>query len=150
VNISVRIKRLRPGAIVPTYARPGDAGLDLHACIEQRIRLFGLNASCAEAVPKLIGTGIAIELPEGYEAQVRGRSGLSKNGLLVFPGTIDAGYRGEIKVCIQNLTQGTVTVHPGDRIAQLVIAPVARAELVEVDALSESERGEGGFGSTGR
>lgn len=143
MSIEVRVKRLNPRAIIPTYARPGDAGIDLHACITEDIWLQPGSSV-------LIGSGVAFEIPEGYEGQVRGRSSYAKLGVIAHVGTIDSGYRGEVKVCLHNLGKTAVVIRPGNRVGQLVIAPVARAEIVEVDALSESERGEGGFGSTGR
>lgn len=101
---------------------------------------------------KLIDTGIAIELPEGYEAQVRPRSGLATKGITVMntPGTIDNDYRGEIKIIMVNHAHQMFTINKGDRIAQLVIAPFYKAEVKEVEELSETERGESGFGSTGK
>jgi len=102
---------------------------------------------------RLIPTGLAIELPEGYEAQIRPRSGLaSKQGLtcLNSPGTIDADYRGEVQVLLVNVSSERTVIRRGDRIAQLIVAPVSRAELFEVEALYETVRGAGGFGSTGR
>jgi len=100
-----------------------------------------------------VASGIAVEIPAGFEGQVRPRSGRAlKEGLALInsPGTIDADYRGEIKVLVVNLGEGPITIRPGDRIAQLVIAPVARAQLLEVDELDSSSRGDGGFGHTGR
>ena len=141
--MKLRVRRTSPRAVIPRYAHPGDSGLDLHACLDGDILI-------PSGAVRLIGTGVAFEIPDGFEGQVRGRSGHSKRGILVHGGTIDAPYRGEVKVCIQNLSPNTITIEPGERVAQIVIAPVARVELVEVDALSESERGEGGFGSTGR
>ena len=98
-----------------------------------------------------IHTGVHISLPEGYEAQVRGRSGLNKNhGIVVPTGTIDADYRGDIGVVVYNLSREPFIIHPGDRIAQLVICPVIQAEWEQVDHLDKTDRGEGGFGSTGK
>lgn len=122
------------------------AGLDLVAAIDAPIVLRPGERTG-------IGTGLAIELPPGFEAQVRPRSGLArKHGITLVngPGTIDADYRGEIVVLVINHGAEPVPIAPGDRIAQLVIAPVVQAELVEVDELTETERGAGGFGSTGR
>jgi dUTP pyrophosphatase len=121
------------------------AGLDLAAAIDAPITLPPLGRA-------RVGTGLAIALPEGYEAQVRPRSGLAlRHGitLLNSPGTIDADYRGEIGVILANLGADPVTIHPGDRIAQLVVAPVTRVEWREVDQLDETPRGSGGFGHTG-
>jgi dUTP pyrophosphatase len=128
---------------LPSYQTPHSAGLDLLANEDAAI-LPGARAP--------VGTGIAIALPDGYEAQVRPRSGLAlKHGvtLLNTPGTIDADYRGEIRVILINLGREPFPVRRGDRIAQLVIAPVSRASWVEVEALPASDRGAGGFGSTG-
>lgn len=142
----VEIKRLRPDAIVPQYQTELAAGLDVHACITESITIEpGRRAA--------IGTGLAIALPPGYEAQVRPRSGLARSHgvtLVNAPGTIDADYRGEVTILLINHGSEAVTLKAGERIAQLVIAPVARATLVEVDELSATARGDGGFGSTGR
>ncbi len=130
---------------LPAYMTPGSSGLDLYAAIDEPIELAPLERA-------LIPTGIAIALPSGYEAQVRPRSGLAlKRGLgfVNSPGTIDSDYRAEIKVIAVNLSNDVLKIEPGERIAQLVVAPVARAELVEVDELPPSDRGEGGFGHTG-
>ena len=131
---------------LPAYESKAAAGLDLRAFIAQPIILKPLER-------KLIPTGLFIELPNGYEAQVRPRSGLAlKRGLTVVnaPGTIDADYRGEIKVILVNLSLENFKIEPGQRIAQMVLCPVIKAELVEVDTLPESVRGSGGFGSTGK
>jgi dUTP pyrophosphatase len=146
VTPRVEIKRLRPDAIVPQYQTELAAGLDVHASITESITIEpGRRAA--------IGTGLAIALPPGYEAQVRPRSGLARaHGVTLVnsPGTIDADYRGEVTILLINHGSEAVTLKPGERIAQLVIAPVARATLVEVDELSATARGAGGFGSTGR
>ena len=121
------------------------AGLDLAAAMDWPLTLFP-HARAA------IGTGIAIALPAGYEAQIRPRSGLALRygiTLLNSPGTIDADYRGEIRVILVNLGTEPVSIRPGDRIAQMVIAPVSRVDLVEVETLDETQRGGGGFGHTG-
>src|SRR5208283_1565220 len=145
--LAVRIKRVRGGTLpLPGYHSAGAAGMDLLADIEQAIALAPLERF---AVP----TGIAVEIPSGYEGQVRPRSGRAlREGLTLLntPGTIDSDYRGEIQVIVVNLGREPVTIEPGDRIAQLVIAPVARVELVEVDELDDTHRGGGGFGHTGR
>ena len=130
---------------LPAYATPDSAGQDLMAAIENDIVLKPLER-------KLIPTGIAIALPAGYEAQVRPRSGLAlKHGISIVntPGTIDADYRGEIGVILVNLSNEDFTIIPGMRIAQMVIAAYSRVHWQEVDSLSESVRGAGGFGSTG-
>lgn len=129
----------------PAYATPLSAGMDLKADIDEAVTLGSLERT-------LIPTGLYIALPEGTEAQVRPRSGLAaKHGITVLntPGTIDADYRGEIKVIIVNLSNEPFTIEPGERIAQMVIARVEQAELVDVDILGDTERGAGGFGSTG-
>lgn len=131
---------------LPAYETIGSAGLDIRAFIEESITLKPLER-------KLIKTGLFLEIPVGYEAQVRPRSGFAlKNGVTVLntPGTIDADYRGEVGVILINLSQETVEIHSGDRIAQLVFAKVEQAEWAEVETLSETERGAGGFGSTGK
>ena len=136
------------GLSLPDYQTAGAAGLDLFAAIPDSKPLM-LRAGARALVP----TGIAIALPEGYEGQVRPRSGLAtRHGLTILnaPGTIDADYRGEIQVVLANLGTEDVTITRGMRIAQLVIAPVARAHVVEVPSLGETVRGSGGFGSTGR
>ncbi|MEO8553717.1 MAG: dUTP diphosphatase [Kofleriaceae bacterium] len=142
----VLIKKLRPDAVMPRYMTAGAAGLDLCAAIDESIVLApGRRAS--------IGTGLAFALPEGYEGQLRPRSGLAKQHgitLVNSPGTLDHDYRAEVMILIINHGQDPVTIEPGQRIAQLVIAPVVQAELVESDALSDTARGSGGFGSTGR
>jgi len=141
--IAVRFKRLRAEARLPEQAHPGDAGMDLRAC-EAALLAPGARA--------LVRTGLSVELPAGMEAQVRPRSGLAlRHGVTVLnaPGTIDAGYRGEIGVLLVNLGQEPFAVEPGMRIAQLVFAAVAGVEVAEADRLSESARGAGGFGSTG-
>ena len=130
---------------LPAYATKQSAGLDLRADIDEDVSLQPLQR-------QLIPTGLHIALPEGYEAQVRPRSGLAlKHGVTVLntPGTIDADYRGEIGVVLVNLSQDPFTVHPGERVAQLVVARYEQADLVSVDVLDETERGEGGYGHTG-
>jgi dUTP diphosphatase len=142
---AIRIKRLRPTEM-PRYHSVGAAGFDLLAAIQEELVLRPLERM---AIP----TGIAMEIPAGFEGQVRPRSGraLSEGlALINAPGTIDADYRGEIKVLVVNLGSEPLMIQPGDRIAQLVIAPVVRAELVEADELAPSPRGGGGFGHTGR
>lgn len=131
---------------LPQYATPLSAGLDLRANLDAPITLQSMER-------RLVPTGLRIALPEGYEAQVRPRSGLAlKHGitLLNTPGTIDADYRGEIGVIMVNLSTEPFTIADGERIAQLVIARYEQAEWLETDALDETERGEGGFGHTGK
>lgn len=142
-NMTVRFKQLSPQAILPAYAHPGDAGMDVCACEAVQI---------APGHRALVKTGLAIELPLGHEAQVRPRSGLAlKHGVTVLnaPGTIDQGYRGEIGVILANLGDQTFNIEPGMRIAQLVIAPVMQVQVEVVVGLAETARGVGGFGSTG-
>lgn len=136
------------GLPLPAYQTPGAAGLDIAAALAE-----GEVLRLAPGARALAPSGFAIALPEGYEGQVRPRSGLAlKHGITVLnaPGTIDADYRGEVKVLLINLGVEPVEIEPGDRIAQLVVAPVSRLRLVEVDALPATARGAGGFGSTGR
>jgi dUTP pyrophosphatase len=143
--VTVRFKRLRAGAVIPRYMTAGAAGLDLASAAEGPLTI---QPGARVGVP----TGLAIELPPGHEGQVRPRSGLaSRAGVTVVnaPGTIDADYRGEVVVLLVNLGQEPHTIAPGDRVAQLVIAPVTRAELVEAEELSGTDRGGGGFGHTG-
>ena len=130
---------------LPAYSTEFSAGMDLRANLDEEITLKSLER-------KLIPTGLYIELPEGYEAQIRPRSGLAlKHGISVLntPGTIDADYRGEIKIGLINLGQEPFTIRRGDRVAQLVLAPVCRAVLQPVNSLEATERGSGGFGHTG-
>ena len=140
----VLIRRLDGGVPLPAYAHPGDAGADLVTTQEVTLKP-GERA--------LVGTGVAIALPDGFAAFVHPRSGLAaRHGVTLVntPGTVDAGYRGEIKVCLVNLDPSApVTLHRGDRIAQLVIQRVEKARFVEVTALPGSARGDGGHGSTG-
>ncbi len=147
MNPTVKVRRTRPNSDLPlpAYQTAFAAGMDLHADLDSDLSLLSLERA---AVP----TGLAIELPPGYEGQVRPRSGLAlKHGVtcLNTPGTIDADYRGEVKVILINLSPSPVTLKRGDRIAQLVIASVARATLVEAEVLTGTARGAGGFGSTG-
>jgi dUTP pyrophosphatase len=131
---------------LPQYETTGSAGLDLRANIAEPIRLGPLERN-------LVPTGLYIELPLGYEAQVRPRSGLAIKkglGLVNSPGTIDSDYRGEIKIILVNLSNEPQTVEPGERIAQMVIARYEQIQWEEVETLSETERGAGGFGSTGK
>ena len=143
--MELRVARLREEARLPSRAHDGDAGLDLHACEAAHI---GPGERWS------VATGIAVEIPEGHAGLVLPRSGLAReHGISVVnsPGLIDSGYRGEISVLLLNTDPAeTFRVEPGDRIAQLVIAPVASAEPVESGDLAESARGEGGFGSSGR
>ena len=142
--MNVLIQRLDPDLPLPSFAHPGDAGLDLYSRVD---------VTLAPGERALLPTGVAIALPAGYAAFVHPRSGLAvKHGIGVVngPGTIDAGYRGEIQVCLINLDPHTpVVLHLGDRIAQLVVQEVPVVSLVEVESLPGSARDVGGFGSTG-
>ena len=139
------IQRLDPAAVIPTRGHPGDAGLDLTALHD---------VSIPRGTHRAVRTGIAVGIPFGHVGDVRPRSGLAaRHGLTVLntPGTIDHGYTGEVVVLLENATGSmTATIKAGDRIAQLVVTPIAYATPVEVDALPGSARGAGGFGSTGR
>jgi len=143
--IEVSVTRLRDDATLPTRAYPGDAGLDLVACERHEL---------APGERALVGTGIAVAIPDGHAGFVTPRSGLAaEHGVTIVntPGLVDSGYRGELRVILHN-TDGRepFVVEPGMRIAQLVVVAVPHAELQEVEALPASERGEGGFGSSGR
>ncbi len=143
-SLIVKVKRLNPDATIPHQAKPGDAAFDLYSVEDYLLR---------PETREFVHTGIALQIPEGYEAQVRPRSGLAmKQGITVVnsPGTIDSGYRGEVVVILHNLdTKAGFLIKKGMRIAQLAIRPVPEVQFVEVEELEESERGAGGFGSTG-
>jgi dUTP pyrophosphatase len=148
----LKVRRLHPDARLPERSTPGSAGLDLFAW-DGGLDLSNPTYYLDPGGRILVRTGIALEIPDGFEGQIRPRSGLAlRNGITVLntPGTIDSDYRGEVGVILVNLSNQYYFVNHGDRIAQLVIAPVTRAEVVEVDELSDTTRGEGGFGSTGR
>lgn len=141
----LKVRRKTSTAKLPTYESAGAAGMDLYADLNGPVIIGAGDRDC-------IPTNIAIELPPWLEAQVRSRSGLAyKSGIMVLnsPGTIDSDYRGGIGVILFNTTGTDFIINPGDRIAQLVITPIIRAELVEVDEIAETARGEAGFGSTG-
>ncbi|MFZ5439702.1 MAG: dUTP diphosphatase [Myxococcota bacterium] len=146
MTVTVKVRRVRPSELpLPSYQTEHSAGMDLLADLPEDVALEPLER-------RLIPTGLALELPPGFEGQVRPRSGLAlKQGLtcLNSPGTVDADYRGEVGVILINLSKERVILKRGDRIAQLVIAPVVQATLVEVEVLGDSGRGAGGFGSTG-
>ncbi|SOE00270.1 dUTP diphosphatase [Caenispirillum bisanense] len=148
-RLTVAVTRLPHGADLPlpAYETAHAAGMDLRAALPEDAPL-----TLAPMGRALVPTGLAFALPEGFEAQVRPRSGLAaKHGVTVLnsPGTVDADYRGEVKVILVNLGDAPFTIARGDRIAQMIVAPVTRAVWAEVDALPESARGAGGFGSTG-
>jgi dUTP pyrophosphatase len=143
--VQIRIQRVHPSAILPDYAHGPreDAGMDLHA-VE--------DATLEPGVARLVSTGLTIEVPPGFEAQVRPRSGLALRHAITMPnapGTIDPGYRGEIRVILLNLGREPYTIHAGDRIAQMIVARYEAVEWVEGE-LADSRRGIGGFGSSGR
>ena len=141
--MTLSFKRVHPDAILPAYAHPSDAGMDIRS-VDDLVIPVGRRA--------LVKTGLVANLPPAYEAQVRPRSGLAlKHGVTVLntPGTIDAGYRGEIGVILINLGEADFEVKKGDRIAQLVIAPVTQPAIVEATEVDVTDRGAGGFGSTG-
>ena len=139
--LEVRIKRLHSDAKLPSYAHPGDVGLDLYALEEAIIPPGGHH---------LFKNGFALEFPEGYAAIVKDKSGLAKAGLHAMGGVFDAGFRGEYNVMLVNLGDKPYTFEKGDKVAQLVILPVAHAKLIEAETLSDTSRGHGQFGSTGR
>jgi dUTP pyrophosphatase len=145
VKPSLKIKRLRPNAKLPRRATPGSTGFDIFACIDEgAVTLVGTQ-------PRLIPTGIAIEVPRGYDVQIRPRSGLSSKGVGVTLGTIDSDYRGEILITMYLFDpSANFEIKHGDRIAQMVVSKVADLPLVEVKELSPTERGVGGHGSTGK
>ena len=141
--MTVKFRRIDPSAMLPTYAHPGDAGMDIRS-IEEAV----IEPGCH----RLVRTGLAMALPPGYEAQVRPRSGLAlKNGVTVLnsPGTIDEGYRGEVGVILANFGSEPFVISKGSKIAQIVVAPYTRADIVERAEIDDTERGDGGFGSTG-
>jgi len=143
VTVQVRVKRLTPDAKIPKAAKTGDVAFDLYSVIDYEIK-----PGERYAVP----TGIAVEIPSGYEGQVRPRSGLAlKEGITVLntPGTIDSGYRGEVKTIMINHSDASFQITKGMRISQLAIRPVPEVTFIEVDELSDTDRGDGGFGSTG-
>ena len=144
-KVKIYVQKTSEKTAFPSYMTPGSSGLDLRASIEEPMTLEPFER-------KLISTGLKLAIPQGYEGQVRPRSGLAlKHGITTLnsPGTIDSDYRGEVKVLLINLGSAPVVINSGDRIAQLVIAPVVQAELEEVDELDDISRGEGGFGHTG-
>ena len=143
MTVQLRVKRLTPSATLPRRAHPGDAGLDLCAAIDLDI---------PPGATRLVGTGLSLELPPGTEAQVRPRSGLAlKHSVTVLnaPGTIDEGYRGEVSVILINHGPAVFEVTRGMRVAQLVVQPTLAVEVTDSAVLSDTSRGQGGFGSTG-
>jgi|SRR3989344_1838313 len=139
--MKIKVKKIHSDAVIPDYAKDGDAGFDLHS-LEEKILAAGEKA--------VIKTGIKIEIPNGYFGSIRDRSGLAaKNALHCLAGVVDSGYRGEIGIVMINLGKDEFKINRGDRIAQMLIQKVERVEIEEVEELSESFRGESGFGSTG-
>jgi dUTP pyrophosphatase len=140
-----RIDKSADGIELPGYATEGSAGMDIRAAVNSDVVL-------EPGELKMIPTGFVIELPQGYEAQIRPRSGLAARhaiGVLNAPGTIDSDYRGEVKILVMNFGKDRFTVRRGDRIAQMIVAPYTRVSWDEVDKLNETDRGSGGFGHTG-
>lgn len=145
-KIELKIEKLPHCKELPQYQTEGSAGMDLRAAIDSPIKLESLERV-------LIPTGIKIELPHGYEAQIRPRSGMAiKHGISMIntPGTIDEDYRGEVKIAVVNLSKDTYSIEPNERIAQMVISKVEQPKIVPVLHVSETQRGAGGFGSTGK
>ena len=139
--VKVKVKKLKEEAIVPAYAHEGDAGMDLFST-EDYVILSGKR--------QLVSTGISMELPEGYFASIRGKSGLAyKKGICILGGVIEWTYRGEYGVIVLNTGEENFEIKRGDKVAQVVIAPVAKAEIEKVEELSKTVRGDSGFGSTG-
>ena len=142
--VKLLIKKLHKNIILPEYKTDGSSGMDLMANVEQTVKIL-------PGEKKIISTGIMVAIPEQYEIQIRPRSGLAaKNGISVLntPGTIDSDYRGEIKVILINLGKDIFQINKNDRIAQMIVCPIIKVELKEVESLPKTIRGEGGFGST--
>jgi dUTP pyrophosphatase len=142
--VKLLIKKLQKNIILPEYKTDGSSGMDLMANVEQTVKIL-------PGEKKIISTGIMLAIPEQYEIQIRPRSGLAaKNGISVLntPGTIDSDYRGEIKIILINLGKNIFKIKKNDRIAQMIVCPIIKVELEEVESLPETVRGEGGFGST--
>lgn len=148
-TITIKIKRLSDefsDVQLPAYATEGSAGMDIRAAIENELIIEPGKVA-------LVPTNISVEIPKGYEIQVRPRSGLAANhsiGILNSPGTIDSDYRGEVKIILMNFGYEPFVIHRGDRIAQLVVSKVYQAKIIETENLNSSKRGEGGFGHTGK
>ena len=144
--VKLLIKKIKKNIILPEYKTDGSSGMDLMANLEQTVKIL-------PGERKIISTGIMVAIPEQYEIQIRPRSGLAaKNGISVLntPGTIDSDYRGEIKVILINLGKDIFQINKNDRIAQMIVCPIIKVELKEVENLPETVRGEGGFGSTNK
>lgn len=145
-KIELKIEQMQHCKELPKYQTEGSAGMDLRAAIDKPIKLGSLERA-------LIPTGLKIELPHGYEAQIRPRSGMAiKHGISMIntPGTIDEDYRGEVKIAVVNLSKDEYTIEPDERIAQMVISKVEHPTIIPVISVSQTERGAGGFGSTGK
>ncbi|HMI93938.1 MAG TPA: dUTP diphosphatase [Polyangiales bacterium] len=145
MSFELRVKRLSPSAVLPAYQSAGAAGIDLHADCDGP---YILGQSVTGRRVHRIPTGLAFEIPDGFVGLVTGRSGLSSKGLIVELGKLDSDYRGPVSVMVW-VQSGAHTIHPGDRIAQLVVIPCPRLSIVEADELSETARNAAGFGSTG-
>ncbi len=146
MEMQVKIKKLNENAVVPTYGSPFSAGADLYACETEAVTVEPHKTV-------LIHTGLSLEIPEGFAGLIYARSGLaSKKGLAPANkvGVIDADYRGEVMVALHNHSEIPQSIEPGERVAQMVIAPFLKADFIVADELSDTERGEGGFGSTGK
>ena len=146
MELLIQTKLVREGARLPSFQTSGAAGADIYACIPEPIQIGAAETVC-------IPSGVAVEIPEGYAGFIFGRSGVAvREGLAPANkvGLIDSDYRGELMICLHNHSRMQYTVKPGERVAQLVIVPVAAARYVQCASLSETERGENGFGSTGR
>ena len=144
--VKLLIKKLDKNIILPEYKTHGSSGMDLMAHVEGTVKIF-------PGEKKIIPTGVCVAIPEKYEIQIRPRSGLAaKNGISILntPGTVDSDYRGEIKVILVNFGKNIFEIKKNDRIAQMIVWPIIKAELEEVENLPETVRGEGGFGSTGK
>ena len=144
--VKLLIKKLQKNIILPEYKTDGSSGMDLMANVEQTVKIL-------PGEKKIISTGIMVAIPEQYEIQIRPRSGLAvKNGISVLntPGTIDSDYRGEIKVILINLGKDIFEINKNDRIAQMIVCPIIKVELQEVESLPETVRGKGAFGSTNK
>ncbi len=143
--MQIKIKKLHKNALLPEYKTAYSSGADIYACLAEDLVLRPMEI-------RLIPTGFSIEIPKGFEIQIRPRSSLALEGISIpnAPGTIDADYRGEVKVILINLGKNDFTIKNQDRIAQMVLAKTQRAEFVFEDVLSDTERGSGGFGSTGK
>ncbi len=148
-KISIKFKRLNPGfedIALPSYSTPASSGMDVRAALENELCVL-------PGMLVLVPTNLSVEIPDGYEIQVRPRSGLAAKhsiGVLNSPGTIDADYRGEVKIILMNFGKEEFIIARGDRIAQLVVSKVYHAHLIETDELNNTHRGEGGFGHTGK